>query len=812
MGRNCMQWLAALFLLGNLVVRLSVLHNNGLDVPAIVLAVALIVLFFRFKPDLLQGFCLLLGLTFPLYCYQPYTLNTQIFESLILVFGLMLCLFPLWRVHGRKLDRTILFLLSSCLLLAVLSMVLLPCSAIVRLFSLWSLIDFGSAVLASTPDSPLYPLAAANRLLLFFLVILLVSVREDAHTLYRNLFRGAAAGGLLASFLGILNQYDFADLSWLRPQFLDPSGVPRLHSVTGNPGWFAQYILGTFPFVLLLLPGKERTLARYFVLTVVSFLCGLALLLTASRTSWILFPLVTLFCVLYLIHSGRETVEMSRRTHASPVRGVMGVALVSLLVLSLISGVTNWKETGEGTGGPSRKQYILKRLRHIATPGERMRVWSESLVLAGESPVFGLGYEGYKWHQKVMMSIPASRFARNRKTANNWDTPHNFFLQLVIGNGLAGLALWVLLLSAVLRLLWLDYRRNGSPLAVSSFLSMLFLLMYGLTQAIQYVPMIWFLLFLSTGFAMTLGREPYGRCRSRPLLYSALIILLCIGAGVYLANIQSRRLAERYGVARYSEERGPVRYAGFYDRENWGKEGVFRWSGPRAEIRVPYSGMVSFDLVCNTPGLTTDPVVIDVALNTIPLDRYTFWNAQKVRRTYYFPTPESNDTNTIVFTISRTWTPRLAGVGLDTRNLGIAVSEPRLMDTLAFRETGFSGVEVDDKEGRLLLYRLTGRSGVLDPSRYGSGRLRLFLRGTQPFLQEEPLLVHFSQGRKDVGFVHLAGPGWNEVALPPDLHRDRPLRFLVSRTWNPRKDGYGDDGRDLGVALAPLPTAAVKRR
>ena len=805
-------WLATLFLLGNLVVRFPALHNNGLDLPAIVLFVALLLLFFQYKPSLFPSLFFLLGLTFPLYCYQPYTLNSQVFESLIVVLGLMLCFFSPGQETRRRLDSTILFLFASCLLLALLSLLLLPLASLSRLFSLWGLIDFSSAALSATPDAPLYPLAAANRLLLFFVVVLLISARKDAPDLYKKLFRGAAVGGVLAAFMGVLNQYGLIDLSWLRPQFLDPSGVPRLHSVTGNPGWFAQYMLGTFPFVLLLLPRKRCFLFCYIILAGVTLLCGLSLLLTASRTSWLLFPIVILFCFLFLLRLDREAKPAARGTACRPLaRGVLIIALFFLFAGTLGHGF--WHRNGAvGEGrGLSRKQYILQRLRHIATPGERSRVWRESLVLASESPLFGLGYGGYKWHQKVMMSIPGSRFAVNRKTVNNWDTPHNFFLQLVIGNGLAGLVLWLLLLYSILRVFWLNYRMNSSLFAGLSFLSLLTLLLYGLTQSIQYIPLIWFFVFLFAGFAMTIAGDSCGRHRLRPLLYSSVILLLCSAAVAYFVNIQSWRLARRYRVIRYSNERGSIRYAGFYGRENWGREGVFRWSGPRAEIRLHETGMIGFTLVCNTPGLALDPVVLDVTLNNIPVDHYTFWKTGKVNRTYYLPAIGGSVENVIVFTPSRTWTPRLAGMGTDTRNLGIAVSEPHFAGTPAIREAGFSRLEVDESKGRLLLFRWTGRSAIIDTAKYGSGEPRLFFMGDRPFLDKKPLIVRFIQDRRELGSVRITEYGWNEVVLPRDLDRDRPLMFLVSKTWNPRKEGYGSDGRDLGVAIAPLPSVSATR-
>ncbi len=810
MGRIAVQWLAALFLLGNLVLRLPLLHNSGLDVPAILLGGGMLFLFFQYRPGLLQHLCLLLGLSFPLYCYQSYTTNSQVFEFLAVLFGLLLSLQALRKGGKRKVDTDIVFLLTCCLLLAFSSLLLLPLTSIFRLLSLWGAFDFSSAVLAATPDVPLYPLAAANRLLLFFFVILFLSHQEDAPVLYRKLFQGAAAAGLLAALLGVLNQTTSLDLGWLRPQFLDPSGVPRLHSVTGNPGWFALYLLGTLPFVLLLLPRRQSRFLRYLMLAGVFLVSGLALLLTASRTSWLLFPVIAVLLLLGLRRLCRqEAVPAKGAFRRSAAAAISSVLLLCLLAAGLMYGVGGRENLGSGGGETARMQYIMRRLRHIVTPGERLRVWRESLVLAGESPGFGLGYEGYKWHQKVMTSIPESRFARNRKTANNWDTPHNFYLQLVISNGLAGLVLWGLMLCFVFRNLWLGCRYEGSSPAMSSLLSLVALLLYGLTQSIQYIPLIWYLFFLSIGYAMTVEQGNVYRHRFRPVLYPAVLLLLGIGIMAYLSNVQSRRLAERYGVERYATQRGAIRYVGFYGREEWGRQGVFRWSGPRAEIRLPYAGMVGFTLACNAPGLALDPMVLDVTLNGRPIDRYTFWDTRKVYRRYLLPALDSGTANLLQFTVSRTWTPRRAGMSGDRRDLGVAVSAPRLLGTAAGQEAGFSWVQVaEEGDGRPMLYRWTNRSAVLDPAPNVTDRLRLLLLGERPYLDRKPLVVDFIQDNRRLAAIQIAESGWKEITLPEGLRRDRPLVLLVDRTWNPRKEGYGDDGRDLGVAVTPLSSAA----
>ena len=45
---------------------------------------------------------------------------------------------------------------------------------------------------------------------------------------------------------------------------------------------------------------------------------------------------------------------------------------------------------------------------------------------------------------------------------------------------------------------------------------------------------------------------------------------------------------------------------------------------------------------------------------------------------------------------------------------------------------------------------------------------------------------------------------WYKVQLPQQVQTDLPLVIMVNRTWNPKREGYSDDPRDLGVAVAVL--------
>ncbi|NPA94734.1 MAG: O-antigen ligase family protein, partial [Thermodesulfobacteria bacterium] len=524
----------------NLVIRVAVLHDQGNNIPLLALSMATLFLLFSLnKHNVFRWFCFVLGLSFPFYCYQSYTVYNQFFEFLIVILGG----FAWFRHYSYDVDsgtinKGVVVFLWSCVLLACSSLLLFPVSQIVRLLSLWGPFDFGSAVLSATPENALYAVAAANRLVLFSVVILLLSVQGDAKKYYEKIFQGVITGALLTTVAGVLNQWGILDLGIFRPQFHAPSGVPRLHSVAGNPGWFAQYLIGSLPFIFLLIPKNKGLFLKLAIVTVVFLFCGAALLLTASRTSWLLFPVVAVAGYLYLFFFGSGTNPNRFKGKKSLRTGLFMAAFLWAVGLCVIGAFFVIIQSGPvkgPAGSVTRTQYILHRLENIVTPGERIKVWRESLVLGSESPVFGMGYEGYKWHQRVMSSIPGSRFARSRQTINNWDTPHSFFLQLFISNGIVGVIVWFLLIFYVLYLIFRDAWFHKSTLSMMCFVSILQYLLYGLTQSLQYIPLIWFVFFLQIGYAMTLAdRHVYPVApRLRTVAAALSILLTVIGTGLY---------------------------------------------------------------------------------------------------------------------------------------------------------------------------------------------------------------------------------------------------------------------------------------
>ncbi len=678
--------LFSMFLLFNLVVRLSALHSHGVVLKVLLPLLLSIFVVARGRPDFIKVCFFLLGLSLPLYGFQSYSFYNSVFEFLI-VFWACLLLFTKGNIRRIFPNRGLVVgFMGGYLLLVLFSLLLFPLSSFFDNLTLWGVFDFCNALFSATPDDPLYAVAAVNRLLLFFVFILLINNNQMADTLYRMLFAGCAGSVLIACLLGLLSQYGIISLVWYRPEFIDGTGVDRLHSVFGNPGWFAEYILVCTPFVLLLFCQKTWKKFRRFIFFSTFILIGASLLLTGSRTSWLIFPLVAFYCWVIFLLSYRDKevaiswTELTRR--CMQVSG--GGLVVCLLVGSVLVGGGLDRSTENPGQSLTREQYIVQRIRNITNPTVRTRLWQESFVLVSESPVFGLGYESYRWHQEVMSSVPASRFVQQRQTSNHWDTAHNFYIQLVAGNGIAGLLVWLFLTTYVAFLLCRDALANRNVQSFALLCSLLTFHLYGFTQSMQYIASIYFLVFLVIGYAMRLESKRKLPAMKRIGKYGVIAALLVAVSGgfVYSTNLQSHKLAERYGLPHYGVERQDTQYKGFYKKEDWGKDGFYRWSGRAAEIVLRGSGAVQFHFFCDAPRLEQLPLTLDVMLDGRAIDQYTFRKGEKITRTYFLPVRARQSPVTLHLQLSRVWNPKREKVNNDTRNLGIAVSEPRYITML----------------------------------------------------------------------------------------------------------------------------------
>ncbi len=791
-----------LFLLANLGAHLAVVVDLSAPLQALVLAAASCVVFVMCRPQYLRHLIFITAFSFPLYgvpAYLPLSLFCEFFLSLVC---LLLVLEAFHLGPSASGSNSLGLLIGGYVLLVLLSLLLLPLGHTVRLLSLWGLFDFSSALLQSTPRSSLYPLAAANRLILFFLFAYLLARSRHSGSIFRALFTGLAVGAFTAACIGILEHYHLFSLQWLRPE----SGArSRLRSLFGNPGWFAEYVVVSAPFVFVVAErGRARLAALLYLFVFVSFI---AIVLSGSRTAWLFYPLV----VALMWSACRYSVKVYRKGLLPGIIRLMGAIGMCLLVFALVAGALfSMFHVVRG----SDEGLLEQRFAKLTTIGLRGKIWHDAIAIGRESPLVGRGYESYKYQAATLARIPESAYSRQHEEISFLaDTPHNLYLQLWVSNGVVGLVIWWMAIAYTLMLLYRDFKITRNTTSLATLFSVLAFHLYGLTQSMQYIGVIWLLIFCSFAYAMSIRQSvitPWGRRSERFILWTT-GILVCFGGTGYLLNYQSHALAMKYGLRVYAPDQDVDRYFGFYPRETWEGGEIYRWTGKRAVVKLDRPGVYKVKFFCNAPNMSVNPIVMDVFLDSSPIDRITFWRTRTVTGEYAIPADSGLSTRQFELRLSRTWNPRREGISSDSRNLGVAVSELRLGEPGARKDFGFYKWQFGRAAGegrgaRPFAYRWTHWQAQLAPGQ-GSGRFDVLLaKSEQPFLSRSPLEITFLQNAKVIASRRLTWHGWSTMVFPQPLDPEIPLVIHVSRTWNPEREGYGDDSRDLGVALALLPS------
>ena len=72
--------------------------------------------------------------------------------------------------------------------------------------------------------------------------------------------------------------------------------VDRLQSVFANSGWFAEFLAVTIPYILLGFLSSELKQSKKICLFGILIVCEIAIILTYSRTGWIIYPFVLIVC------------------------------------------------------------------------------------------------------------------------------------------------------------------------------------------------------------------------------------------------------------------------------------------------------------------------------------------------------------------------------------------------------------------------------------------------------------------------------------------------------------------------------------
>ena len=222
-----------------------------------------------------------------------------------------------------------------------------------------------------------------------------------------------------------------------------------------------------------------------------------------------------------------------------------------------------------------------------------------------------------------------------------------------------------------------DLIKNQNLFNIPVIISIISFHIYGLFQTMQYIPMIWLLIFLNLGYAMTIGDEvlPARVRRVSALMTKLCVVLVGVGLLVYAAHFESRDLAAKYGLRIYDQDQERDRYAGFFQPSQRWQYGDYRWCGKRGAVYVPGGGFVGLDFRCQTPGVDKEPLVLTVFHEGRVLDTISFSKEESVSKKYSLPETPGKEQE-IILEVSRTWNAHKYLGNFDRREMGIGVKGP----------------------------------------------------------------------------------------------------------------------------------------
>ena len=144
-----------------------------------------------------------------------------------------------------------------------------------------------------------------------------------------------------------------------------------------------------------------------------------------------------------------------------------------------------------------------------------------------------MGYESFNWHVNILVDVPASYFHwfdSEAKVNRIHETPHSIFYQLFVSGGIVGLCLWMMVIFYAILVLIFDLVKNKRLINTPVVISIISFHIYGIFQSMQYIPMIWSVIFLNLGYAMTIdeGVLPFQVRRVMGIVTKVSVVLVAI--------------------------------------------------------------------------------------------------------------------------------------------------------------------------------------------------------------------------------------------------------------------------------------------
>lgn len=476
-----------------------------------------------------------------------------------------------------------------------------------------SLATFSSPTTADEMYALRRAMDAVTALLLAYVIFRLTRQR------LRHLFRPArwlAVGAVLTAAYGlavyVLELARGGPLDWpvVGPIHLGGAHItintvvfsPRLSSIFGNPGWYAEFAVLTLPVLLAAVCAGSPRVQRWAAGGL--FLQLTSVLLTWSRAAW----LAAAVAVVVFVWKTR-TVASSVKAVTGPLVGAGAAALAAAGIIV-------------GVGVPFARDIAWVRLTGPAGWGDRLDLWVQAWSAGLAAPLFGHGAGGF--HRFYVAEVPswAPAFRPLHGTA------HSFWLETLVTSGWPGLLLVVLLcgtgLMITLRPGRAEETRESRIVRAAAGAALAASVVLAIFQHITYVRVIellwWAWIGVAAAVALPPARPPAPRTAARPagkpgatMMVSRSLRHALTGptgrrtrltlAGVLVAGIVLRILL--------TTPAEPGWYP--WERDSAGR--AFHWS--RGVGRLPMTVSARYlhlPLALFRPGLAADPVTVHLTV------------------------------------------------------------------------------------------------------------------------------------------------------------------------------------------------------
>ncbi len=344
-----------------------------------------------------------------------------------------------------------------------------------------------------------FPITSAFLTLQGFVLALMVwrETRLDRTVALR--FPAAITAGTLAFIgVGLLGALGAVNMEAWRGSTMVETRPGTLQSTAGNPGWFAEYLVYSLPYALVLLAGTAATTRRVAWLAAVTALTSLALVVSGQRGGWIAGVVV----VVYMAAAGPTLLSRDGARMAVLARLWRAMAALAIVMSLVAGGFWVWLAVGRVADASFGATAYLERLKSIGD-GDRLAFLPVSLQMARLHPLLGGGHEGFAYLYRQHFEQPDGRFHGSPPLVQP-ASAHNVYLQTLTGTGAVGLALLLGIFAVAARrslrgVRLLDRDRAGTVLLLASAGSLLGIACYGLVQEVFYVHALRLLFFASLG-------------------------------------------------------------------------------------------------------------------------------------------------------------------------------------------------------------------------------------------------------------------------------------------------------------------------